>query len=390
VSAPPFTRSGRTWLSYGFMGAFGYVSYGLGAVIPDLRAELGVSAAAAGLHGSLFAAGLLAASAVTPRVAARLGRLAVSWAGALAMVAGTALVAAGPALLVTLAGGLVLGLGGGVVIITVGAALTSEHPRALLEGNVVASAAGVLSPLLVAAAIALGLGWEIGFGMAVAWIAVFAVLFGRARLGAAETGETPCGRESLPRAYWRRWAVIVGVVGAEFAFVFWAGSFLREEAGLAAAGAVAGAAVFNGAMLAGRIVGSRLALAVQAPERLLRGGLLLGLVGALVFVLAPVPALNLLGLVIAGLGAANTFPAAYAFALAAAPGRSDQASARVLLGCGLAILLAPLALGALGDVVGLAGAVAIIPCLLLATLVLTLAAEGRGLASKGHVGSHAH
>jgi fucose permease len=306
------------------------------------------------------------------------------------MAVGTGLVAAAPALLVTLAGALVLGLGGGVVIVTVGAALTSEHPRALLEGNVVASAMGVLAPLLVAGAIALGVGWEVGFGVAIGWIALLAVRFGRARLGAAETGETAHGRAPLPRLYWRRWAVILGVVGSEFALVFWAGSFLREEAGLGAAGAVAGAAAFNGAMFAGRIVGSRLTVAVRAPERLLRLGLLLGLAGALLFVLGSAPALNLLGLVVAGLGAANTFPAAYAFALAAAPGRSDQASARVLLGSGIAILISPLALGALGDVIGLAGAVAIIPALIVATLLLTLAGEGRGLASKGHVGSHAH
>jgi len=368
---PPHVRTARTWLSYGFMGAFGYVAYGLGAVVPDLRAKLDVSATAAGLHASLFAVGLLAASVATPGLATRGGRGLAAWGGCAALTLGTALVVGGSVLPVTLAGALGLGLGGGVTLVTVGAALASEHPRAVLEGNVVASATGVLAPLLVAGAIALGLGWEAGLGGVVVGLGVLALALGRARLGPAETGAAAGGREPLPPSYWRRWAIILGVVGAEFALVFWAGSFLREAAGLGAATAVAGAAIFNAAMLAGRIVGSRMTVAVRAPELLLRAGLLLGLAGALLFALARVPALNLLGLVVAGLGAANTFPAAYAYALAAAPGRADQASARVLLGSGAAILAAPLALGALGDLVGLGSAVAIIPVLLLATLALS-------------------
>lgn len=361
------------------MGAYGYIAYGLGAVTPGLREELGVSATAAGLHASAFAVGMLVAAVVTPRAAAATGRRAVAWGGAAGIALGSALIIAAPALPVTVAGALVAGTGGGITLNTVGAALASEHPRAVLEGNVVASVMGVAVPMLVAAAIAMGLGWQAGLGAGIAGIAALALVLGRAPLGAAETGVTPSGRAPLPQAFWSRWAVLLGVVAAEFAVVVWAGSFLREATDLGAAAAVAGAGLFNAGMLAGRIVGSRLELAVTDPAALLRAGVLIGLAGSLAFWLAPGAGPKLAGLLVAGLGAANTFPTGYTLAVAAAPGRADQASARVMLAGGTAILVAPIGLAALADTIGLTTALGLVPVLLLATLALARNAERRSL-----------
>jgi predicted MFS family arabinose efflux permease len=292
---------------------------------------------------------------------------------------------------VPIAGALAAGTGGGVPLVTVGAAMSSEHPRAFLEGNVVASLCSVAAPALVAAAIAIGVGWEAGLAGAVAGLAVLALALGRAPLGAAETGTTEAQvRDPLPRAFWRRWLVLFGVVAAEFAVIYWAGSFLEETAGLGAASAVAGAGLFNLGMLAGRFAGSRMAVAVRAPAAVLQGGVLFGLAGVLLVWLGPGPVLKLAGLLLAGLGAANTFPTGFNLALAAAPGRSDQASARVMLAGGSAILLAPLALAALGDLIGLTTAFGVVPALLVATLALARWANRRPLASTVDVHTHAH
>jgi len=378
-------RTSLTFLAYGLMGAYGYLSYALGAVVPDLRADLGLSATAAGLHPSAFAIGMTLAGLGTARAVRGAGRRAAAWAGAALLAAGTALVAAGGALAATVPGALLIGLGGGVALATVGAALASEHgaqgPRAVLEGNVVASAGGVLAPVLIALAIAVGLGWRAGLAAALIGLLALALRFARVPLGRGEAGRREAPPGPLPAAYWLRWTLVLGIVAGEFSLVFWAGSFLREEAGLGTAAAVAGAALFNAGMLAGRAAGSRLAVAVRDPAALVRAGALLGLAGVLAFWLVPAPALRLAGLLLAGLGMANLYPAGYALALGAASGRSDQASSRLMLASGAAILLAPLGLAALADAVGLGLAVGVVPALLVATLGVALAVAPPALGS---------
>ena len=92
----------------------------------------------------------------------------------------------------------------------------------------------------------------------------------------------------------------------------------------------------------------------------------LGLAGAgfLIFWLSPLPALNVLGLFITGLGVANLFPLTLVLATSAAPDQADQASARITLAAGIAILAAPQVLGAFADAVGLRGALSLVAVLL--------------------------
>jgi fucose permease len=73
---------------------------------------------------------------------------------------------------------------------------------------------------------------------------------------------------------------------------------------------------------------------------------------------------SLTGLFLTGLGIANLYPITLSLALGLAPGRSDTASARATLAVGTAIMLAPLALGALADALGLQAAHAVVPALL--------------------------
>jgi hypothetical protein len=63
-------------------------------------------------------------------------------------------------------------------------------------------------------------------------------------------------------------------------------------------------------------------------------------------------------------------------ALAAAPGNADAAAARLAVGGGGAVLIAPFALGALADRVGIGTAFVVVP-ILLAAVALALVA-GRG------------
>ncbi len=68
---------------------------------------------------------------------------------------------------VTLFGAVLLGTGSAVSIQVVPAALTRRHPgtsaAAIGEANAVSSAASLLAPAAVAAAIAIGIGWRTGY-----------------------------------------------------------------------------------------------------------------------------------------------------------------------------------------------------------------------------------
>ena len=85
--------------------------------------------------------------------------------------------------------------------------------------------------------------------------------------------------------------------------------------------------------------------------------------------------LNMLGLFIAGLGVANLFPFTLAVATGTAPLQLDAASARLSLGAGLAIFLAPFALGWAADNFGLQRAFTIVLVLLVMAVGATLFAN---------------
>jgi fucose permease len=161
--------------------------------------------------------------------------------------------------------------------------------------------------------------------------------------------------------------------------------------------AASAASLFLGGMVLGRIAGSRLTRRI-APARILIAAVILALTGFLLFWLAPTrsagglpalvlsvagqaaggasmgQALTLAGLFLAGLGMANVFPLALAGGTGAAPDRLDLASARISLGSGLAILLAPLTLGWVADNGGIAVAFALVAVLLALAAVVSWAA----------------
>jgi hypothetical protein len=75
----------------------------------------------------------------------------------------------------------------------------------------------------------------------------------------------------------------------------------------------------------------------------------------------------------AGLGVVNVYPLAFTAALAAAPGRADLVTARLVMLGGAAILVLPLTLGLLAGAVGIEIAFGIGLPLLLEALALTSA-----------------
>jgi fucose permease len=152
---------------------------------------------------------------------------------------------------------------------------------------------------------------------------------------------------------------VVLVVGVEFSLIFWGADFLTA-AGLDVGAAATTVSLFLWGMVAGRIVGRQVAQRLAA-ERLLPVALGISAAGFLLYWLAPLLPLTIIGLFVAGLGVANLFPVAAALALGAAPGLTNEGGARLSFASGAAILGAPLLLGALADAVGISLAYSIVP-----------------------------
>jgi MFS family permease len=103
---------------------------------------------------------------------------------------------------------------------------------------------------------------------------------------------------------------------------------------------------------------------------MLAAGLVVVLAGSILVLVSPLPILSGIGLFLGGLGTAGIWPVGLSAALQFAPRAQFQAVARATFGSGIAVLVAPSALGLAADIVGVAGAWTIIPGLAVAALAV--------------------
>lgn len=367
----PFRRDRATWVCYLLLGYFSLMVGATGALLPSLRLELGLSFTQASQHPSVYAVGLLMSSFLTDRLSRRLGSRSLLWGGAFGMAAGAGVVMAAPSSFWSLCGFFLMGGLGALTLIEVSATLSALHgpnrARAIGEANVLASFCTVLAPLCVGGAVAAGLGWRVGVGLVPAALLVIGGVFWRTPVPQT----APPGRSAggpLPGRFWRFWTLLVLCVAVEFGVLFWAAEYLQDVGFVTPAAAPLGLSTFFLAMLLGRAAGTRLAGRVGNGPLLL-GSLGTALAGFLAYWLGGAAWVQFAGLFGCGLGIANLYPFTISLALGSVSGPLTRASARASLGSGLAILLAPFALGALADLSSLRAAQAVLPlCLVLAAL----------------------
>ena len=371
-------RDRVTWLIYSQLAVYGYFVYGFGPSVLLLRDEQQVSRTVSGLRGTALAGGAVLAGLVGARLVRRWGRAAVLRVGLAGLALGIVVVTAATALPLTLLGALLAGTFGALMLNTDSAVLSDHHgaagPAAISEANALAAATGLLAPLIIGTAAATSLGWRPGFAVAAAL--AMALLLSSARVSVPRpavyrgpigpTGESePIGSVTrLPRRFWLAWLVLVLCIGIEFSMTIWAADLLRQQAGLGAEAAAGSVSALIAGIAIGRVIGGRLALR-RSPEWLLTGSLAITATGFLAFWSTVLAGLALLGLFVMGLGIAVQFPLSVARAITASAGRPDQATARLSIGAGLAIGLAPLLLGFLADQVGTRQAFLIVPVLLI-------------------------
>ena len=343
----------------------------IGPAMPFLRAELGLGYAVASLHFSIFALGAIVAGLTGERWVRGLGRDRALWIGIGGMATGVSLIALGPTVAVTITGAAMMGAIGTLSLMANQAVLSDIHGDlraiALTESNVAATGTAILAPLLIGGLAAAGWGWQIGLLVTVPWALLLWWTFRSVRFPeavSAAVSRTDLGR--LPAVFWLLWLVLFLVSAVEWCVAYWGADFLASVVGLARAEAATAMTLFFVAMTGGRLLGSRLTRHFRA-ELLLLAAISVALSGFLVFWLAAHPLLSLAGLFAAGLGIANLYPLTLATAAGAVPDRIDQATARLAVATGTALLIGPLAVGALSDAAGMRwGFGIVVPVLILA------------------------
>ena len=364
------------WPSYSAYAVQGYVIYGLGAITPYLRAQLGLSDAQVGLHPTGMAIGIVFAGAFAAGLDRRFGELAVRGAAIWALAVAVGAIAVAPAFAVTLGAAVVLGLGLGTMLGYANAILARPGGRParlrVARANLWAMAAAVVCPLVLSIAAFASLPWALGLAPALLLLVVVGLdLRAGPRLERSPEATRSDGR--LSRGYWLAWTFIVAAVAVEFSIVFWGATLIGRRTGVDTAAATLLGGMFVGGMFVGRLAQS-LGLGTRGGVRRPAAiGVVLAAIGASIAWVSTAAVLSGAGLFVAGLGVAGLYPLGVAAALGAAPGQLAHAGTRLTLASGTAILAAPLALGIVADASGVVVGWGLVVGLAVVALVLAAA-----------------
>ena len=289
-----FRRDRLTWVAYLVLAWFAYLQAAPGLVIGHLRDELGMSYSTGGLHVAAFAAGALVAGVGSARLERALGRRGLFWSAAALMGAGAIGLTAGRIAPLTVGSVLVMGVGGGLLLVTIQAALADHHGErravALAEANVAASIAYVALIGVLSLTAALELGWRAALLVSLVVPALAWWSNRRLAIDAPPPSQVEHGR--LPGVFWVAGAMLFCTTAAEWCITAWGATFVEDAAGVSTDTAVALMAGYFGGVLAGRVLGSRLARR-HDPARLLGLALAVTAVGFAILwpSRAPLPAL---------------------------------------------------------------------------------------------------
>ncbi len=361
------------------LGYYSFTQASLGPILPFLGSELNIQYTEQGLHSSAFALGMILAGLSSSWLARHWDRRVIFWAGGAGMSLFALLLTLGRQSIVTIACAFFMAYLGSFLLVMIQATLSDRHGErraiALTEANILASVTAALSPLVIGFGQASGITWRLVLYVSAAvWMIAF-LLSNRVALPAAPVASADSQpHKPLPKSFWAYWLVVFISVSIEWCMILWSASFLEEVVGLDKNLAATSVSLFFAANVVGRTAGSYLTRRIDTGKLLLIAVVIV-MVGFPIFWLPRSPVLNLIGLVLCGLGVANLFPLTLSAATSTAPEQANAASARVSLSSGLAILIAPQILASMADLIGLQYAFGIVVLLLGAIIVVTLYAN---------------
>jgi fucose permease len=274
-----------------------------------------------------------------------------------------------------------MGVTGTLLLIMIQATLAEYHGKnravPLTESNIVASVLAGIAPLLVGLGAQTLFGWRTVMVCAIVYgLVLFLLYFRHTQIppnrAVQNNSEKPTGK--LPKAFWAYWLVLFFGVGVEWCLAFWGATYLETVLEFAKDEAAYIMGLFLFVFVVARFGFSRLTR-FYSVKLLLWVAIACTTVGFLGFWLLRIPYLNVVGLVVAGLGVANLFPLGLSLASDIGSEQANVASARVSLAAGLAIFIMPQILGILADQVGIQLAYSVVPILLLLVAIMIFLAN---------------
>lgn len=355
--------------------------YGVGPSLPLFRDELGTSSAVAGLHSLMLAAGIVIAGFAGVTLTRRWRRSGAAIRGVVVMTIAVLLftggsLITGAELFVTLPAMLIIGIGGGLAL-NVSTTVLQEHngvygPAMISLGNAAAAGVGLVTPLAVGAATALGWTWRAAMVLVVPFAATALLLMYRHRkdpaYAAVPIGTAGFTFRGLPQAYWLAAIGVVCAVAIEFCMITWTPDLLSDRTGLSPGTASGAVSAVVAGMAVGRLVVGALARR-RSPLGLFLAGVGITAAGWVLVWVSTSPLAAVAGLLVVGLGIAGQYPLGAAMVMALSGGQPDRAIAVMSIGVGVASGLGPFVLGALADELGIRVAFLVVPVLCAAAAV---------------------
>jgi MFS family permease len=369
---PPYRRNPITWVAFVELLSFGVLNAGLGAALPFLRDAEHFSYLGGVLHQVAFSVGGGLAGMLTARARHMPGRPWTIRGGLLGAAVAWLGVGYGDRLAITASAAFLVSLLATAALIRLWAVLADVHgPRravAMAEGEVWVSLGGIISPLLIAAMAGTAFGWRSAFVLAALLVAATVLFTLRVPIPPPvartppESGTDRSSRRRFPPLL----VVVFAIVALEFALTFWLASYLADDVGLNRQLAVTMVSGLYAANLLGRVLASRLAQRFRV-EPVLAGALAVVLLGLPILLTAQNAVTAEVGLAIAGVGIAATFPLTSALHVATSRHGADAAMGQVLAIASVGQMCGPLVVAVLAQVSNLrVGLIALVGFTLLA------------------------
>ena len=352
---PPYRRNPITWVAFVELLSFGVLNAGLGAALPFLRDAEHFSYLGGVLHQVAFSVGGGLAGMLTARARHMPGRPWTIRGGLLGAAVAWLGVGYGDRLSITASAAFLVSLLATAALIRLWAVLADVHgPRravAMAEGEVWVSLGGIISPLLIAAMAGTAFGWRSAFVLAALLVAATVLFTLRVPIPPPvartppESGTDRSSRRRFPPLL----VVVFAIVALEFALTFWLASYLADDVGLNRQLAVTMVSGLYAANLLGRVLASRLAQRFRV-EPVLAGALAVVLLGLPILLTAQNALTAELGLAIAGVGIAATFPLTSALHVATSRHGADAAMGQVLAIASVGQMCGPVVVAVLAQV----------------------------------------
>jgi fucose permease len=356
-------RDKTTWISYLQATCFGWFIFGFGGTLQFLREDLDLSRTVVSFHSLAMSVGSVTAGLATGAIIKRTGRGLMLRYASILLATGILFFTLGQSLPFTLIGVAFTTCAGSLIIQGTASYLAYQQkqaaPAAISELHAVASSIGLLAPVMVGIGVTVGWGWRPGIQVG-------------PKIVEDEVSDHHDVPGPFPSLFWWSWLILVFTASMEFSMLLWAPEVLSTQGGLTKGASAAALATIVGGMSVGRLIGARLTSKFDS-EFLYRGALILSFFGFLGFWLSTSAVVMLISLTITGLGMSLHFPFGFERALRASGGRADRGGGKLSIGTGFASGVAPFALGALADQIGIQGAYVIVPiCLVFAITIATL------------------